>query len=225
MGTTVGSTQAKRRHQSKDDQHTLRDSVCTMRGRDDLEAEDLTALVERALGRDQRAWAVLVRRVERVVWKAVNLVTPIAEVQKDAFASTMCRLAEHLSEIREPEKLPGWLAVTATREAIALSRRESHHIAVPLAAGEPAYTGPDHSPEVTVEQRATVSLVRRALAQMDDTCRLLLTVLFQEDPMPYADVAALFGRPVGWIGPTRGRCLEKFRSLPEVAEHLEARPA
>jgi hypothetical protein len=70
-----------------------------------------------------------------------------------------------------------------------------------------------------------VSLVRRALAKMDDTCRLLLTVLFQEDPMPYADVAALFGRPVGWIGPTRGRCLEKFRSLPEVAEHLEARPA
>jgi DNA-directed RNA polymerase specialized sigma24 family protein len=57
-----------------------------------------------------------VGRLERVVWKSVNMMTYDHEVRDDAFAATWLRLAERLESIREPEKLSGWLATTACNE-------------------------------------------------------------------------------------------------------------
>jgi DNA-directed RNA polymerase specialized sigma24 family protein len=40
----------------------------------------------------------------------------------------------------------------------------------------------------------------------------MLTMLFWEEPTPpYDEVAERLGMPLGSLGPTRGRCLEKLR--------------
>jgi RNA polymerase sigma factor (sigma-70 family) len=202
---------------------TLRSTVCTVRGRD-LSNATLTTLVERALQRDETAWSALVDRVQRVVWKSVNLVTSNADIRKEAFASTMLRLAEHLGKVREPEKLPGWLAVTATREAIAVSQSERRRSEVPVMEDRRAGTRREEQPDAQVEQRDAVLVVRRALARLEPTCRELLTILFIMDPpMPYEDIAEHMERPVGWIGPTRQRCLQKLRLDPTVGALQGAR--
>jgi DNA-directed RNA polymerase specialized sigma24 family protein len=47
---------------------------------------------------------------------------------------------------------------------------------------------------------------------MDPRCRELLAMLFWETPSPsYDEAAARLGMPIGSLGPTRGRCLEKLR--------------
>jgi hypothetical protein len=40
--------------------------------------------------------------------------------------------------------------------------------------------------------------------------------------VPYAQISAELGIPVGSIGPTRRRCLEKLRSHPAIAALIDA---
>jgi len=56
--------------------------------------------------------------------------------------------------------------------------------------------------------------VRRALDRLDERCRALLLLLFEEEVTPsYDEVAIRLGMAIGSIGPTRGRCIAKLRQL------------
>ena len=64
-----------------------------------------------------------------------------------------------------------------------------------------------------VEGAERAALVGHAVERMDGRCRELLKLLFWETPSPpYDEVAARIGMPIGSLGPTRGRCLEKLRA-------------
>ena len=92
-------------------------------GRQFSAEQSLTGLVAGAIDGHADAWAALVARLERVVWKSVNMMTFDHEARDDAFAATWLRLAERLDTIREPEKLPGWLATTACNEVRQILRQ------------------------------------------------------------------------------------------------------
>src|ERR1700733_5835646 len=51
----------------------------------------------------------------------------------------------------------------------------------------------------------------RALAELSPQCSQLLRVLMASPPPSYIEVAAALGMPVGSIGPTRARCLQRLR--------------
>jgi len=42
-------------------------------------------------------------------------------------------------------------------------------------------------------------------------------MLISDPPVPYAEISARLGIPVGSIGPTRRRCLDKLRRDPAIA--------
>lgn len=185
-------------------------------------------LVAAALDGRQAAWDELVRRLERVVWKAVNMMTPDADVRDDAFAATWLRLAERLETVREPDKLPGWLTTTATNEVRQiLRRRDRGEVSLTATWQAGSDDGPgdladrlvgddgEHStPIVRAESNAEI---RRAFTRLDDACREVITVLVLADPpVPYDEASEILGRPIGSLGPTRGRCLEKLRKLLEL---------
>lgn len=192
------------------------------------DADDgLVSLVAGALDGRQDAWDALVDRLHRVVWKAVNMMTTDPDVRDDAFAATWLRLAERLDTIREPEKLPGWLATTATNEVRQIIRRRGPGEFSLNASWRPGVDDPavdlgdrlvgddgDHTAAlVRAEQRAEV---RTAFSRLDEGCREIITVLVLADPPPpYGEASEILGRPVGSLGPTRSRCLEKLRRLLE----------
>ena len=66
-------------------------------------------------------------------------------------------------------------------------------------------------PEASLEHWQRVMRVRRALEALDAPCRRLLLVLFGSESPGYAEASNLLDMPVGSIGPTRARCLEKLR--------------
>lgn len=189
----------------------------------------LADLVKRSLAGDSVAWQALVRRLERVVWKAVNMMTIDDEVRKDAFAATWLRLVERLNTIREPEKLPGWLTTTATNEVRQILRHRSRQqVSLDWSApGDPfagllAFAGAsegDHERElVRSESRRAV---RRAFSALDEECREILTVLVLADPpMSYQQASEQLNRPVGALGPSRRRCLDKLRSSATMQEWI-----
>ena len=44
----------------------------------------------------------------------------------------------------------------------------------------------------------------------------------RDPPVPYAEISARLGIPVGSIGPTRRRCLDKLRRYPAIAALIDA---
>lgn len=187
--------------------------------------QPLDTLVAGALDGHAAAWDALVHRLQRVVWKAVNMLTTDPMVRDDAFAATWLRLAERLDTIREPEKLPGWLTTTARNEVRQIVRRRdrqhrslteswgSSTNAADLAESLPG-DEPDLDAAVLADEQSAV--VRAAFHRLDDGCRELITVLVLTDPpLPYDEASAVLGRPVGSLGPSRRRCLDKMRALLE----------
>jgi DNA-directed RNA polymerase specialized sigma24 family protein len=55
------------------------------------------------------------------------------------------------------------------------------------------------------------ALVRDCLDKLPERCQKLLRIVAAGPRPNYTDVASTLGMPVGSIGPTRGRCLDKLR--------------
>ena len=61
-----------------------------------------------------------------------------------------------------------------------------------------------------------------AFAQLPPNGQQLISLLIADPPLPYADISARLGIPVGSIGPNRSRYLDKMRRHPAVAALINA---
>jgi RNA polymerase sigma factor (sigma-70 family) len=183
----------------------------------------VTGLVTRATTGDQQAWDALVERYAPLVWAICRRYRLSAADAADAGQSVWLRLVEHLGNLRDPAALPGWLATTTQREC-ARVLRAAHH---PQAATLVPDTGDiaDHQapiPEqelLAAERHATL---REAFTHLPPRGQQLLTLLTCDPPMPYTQISATLGIPVGSIGPLRSRYLHKLRSHPALAALINA---
>lgn len=184
----------------------------------------LDELVAGALDGEHAAWDALVERLQRVVWKAVNMMTTDREIRDDAFAATWLRLAERLDTIREPEKLPGWLTTTATNEVRQIVRqRGRQHLSLTQSWASPSSSVGDlletltdddgeHANALMIDEQRRE--VRAAFARLDEACREIVTVLVLADPpISYDEASDRLERPIGSLGPARRRCLDKMMKL------------
>jgi RNA polymerase sigma factor (sigma-70 family) len=188
--------------------------------------QPLEVLVAGAIDGHAAAWNALVERLHRVVWKSVNMMTFDHDVRDDAFAATWLRLAERLGTIREPAKLPGWLATTACNEVrqILRGRARTESADAPVGSGSASLydslAGDDgeHARHLVLDDSRRT--VRSAFERLDPTCREIITVLVLADPpLPYDEASELLGRPIGSLGPSRRRCLDKMKQLLEPDDH------
>jgi RNA polymerase sigma factor (sigma-70 family) len=132
------------------------------------------------------------------------------------------RLLEHLSDLREPAALPGWIATTAHREClrmIRLSRRDAP--LNPLAGDRGQEDRHSELVEEEVIRHERYAAARTALTQLPPRCRLLLTMLLHDPPVPYSEISEALDMRVGSIGPNRARCLDRLRRCPAFAQLLE----
>jgi RNA polymerase sigma factor (sigma-70 family) len=182
----------------------------------------LTRLVAEAIDGDRGAWDALVSELQNVTWRTIMAVGLNEHDAKDAFAATFFKLFEHLGDIRDPERLPGWMATTARREAYAIIRSRKRMSPHDLMGHEPptdSNAGVDEHLLDGELRRAAVEAFRR-LAPRE---RELLAFLMTDPPPSYAEVSEQLGMPIGSIGPTRQRCLEKLRKTPEILQFIESR--
>jgi len=171
---------------------------------------DVSALAQAAADGDASAWDQLVERYSGLVWSVVRAHRLTGADAADAAQTTWLRLVEHLGDIRAPEALGAWLATTARRESLRLLRVGSRQVPtedIDLPDdGEPAAL----DARLLAEERDAA--LWSAFATLDERCQTLLRILVA-DPMPsYEEVGAALGLPIGSIGPTRGRCLERLRA-------------
>ena len=60
--------------------------------------------------------------------------------------------------------------------------------------------------------------VRAAFALLRERCQALLRLLSMDEPPSYEEISAALDMPIGAIGPTRIRCLERLRRQPALAQ-------
>ena len=67
---------------------------------------------------------------------------------------------------------------------------------------------------LTAERHAAL---REAFAALPPSGQQLIALLLEDPPAPYAQISARLGIPIGSIGPTRRRWLDKLRRHPDIA--------
>ncbi len=179
-----------------------------------LDPELDARLVERCLAGDARAWDALVRRHERLVYAIGRSYRLTDEDMGDVFQEVFAALVRSLGRLRDARTLVRWLSVTSERIARATALRRRREDA--LSDGDPAGLDAlsDSGPEVGVEleQLEAQAMVRLALGALSERCRKLLEALYFEDPTPaYNELSQRLGVPIGSLGPTRARCMDKLR--------------
>jgi RNA polymerase sigma factor (sigma-70 family) len=128
---------------------------------------------------------------------------------KDVSQTVWLKLIENIDRIKDPERLPGWLATTCRREALKVARARDRDI-----PSEFEFDVEDESPtfdEMLVDDEENRQVVK-AFATLDALCKQLLRLMLVEPALSYEEISEVTGRPIGSLGPTRARCLDKLKS-------------
>jgi RNA polymerase sigma factor (sigma-70 family) len=183
---------------------------------------DLERMLHAAAHGDSAAWAAIVERFSslvRSIGRRHRLAAPDVD---DVAQTTWLRLFEHVARVREPNALGGWLATTARHESLRVLARSVRDVPceLELPDTEPA----EHSePESHgAEWRSTIA---GAIARLPARQRALMTMLLEEPAPSYAHISATLGMPIGSIGPTRARCMERLSRDPALARLRSELPA
>jgi RNA polymerase sigma factor (sigma-70 family) len=174
-------------------------------------AGDLGSLLAASIAGERRAFEVLVERHKNLVWSIIRVHGIRGSDAEDIFQLVFLRLFERQESIRDPSRLPGWLATTTRRECYDLTRQRRRvtpsTLVDDLLDGEQTV---DFDIRLVRDERQRA--VAEAFAALPDRCRDLLRVLAVDPPLGYDEVTAILGIARGSIGPTRQRCLEKLRA-------------
>lgn len=173
-------------------------------------------LIQACLRGDERAWEALLERYERLIYSIPRRYGMSEHEAAEVFQNVCITLLEQLERLRHYEKLGAWLVTTTRRECWRQWRQSK--ASDPATQDDPFTppTAPEASPEEVVAEYEEHMRVRRALERLAEGCRKLLWHLYYDPAQPsYADIARRLNLPLGSIGPTRARCLEKLRLVLE----------
>jgi RNA polymerase sigma factor (sigma-70 family) len=167
-------------------------------------------LVVAAAAGDRDAWERLVDEYANLVWAVVRSCGLYGAEASDVSQTVWLRFVEHIGRLREPERAGAWLATTARHECFRVLRRSGRQLAMSEVPEVPA---PDLTEAlidtiVAADDRGTVL---EALDRLPARCQELLRLMATEPPLTYDEIAETLGVRRGWIGPTRGRCIERLR--------------
>ncbi len=157
----------------------------------------------------------LVRRLSPMLWQVARASRLDADTATEVVQLTWIGLTRHGEQLREPRAVVRWLVVSCRREAVRASRR--HERVVPQ---QPEVldlrADPGYDPEQTALLRERDRALWQAVARLDERCRRLVRVVAFADRPDYAGLARELRMPIGSLGPTRRRCLDKVRAaLPQ----------
>ena len=180
-------------------------------------------LVDRAKGGDSEAWDELVERYAPLLWSVCRKHRLSRADADDVAQSVWLRLVDQLDRLRDSAALPGWLATTARRECLrVLYTAHGPHAAMYARDVE---TLPDERAGLAEQGLLAAerqAALREAFAQLPPNGQQLISLLIADPPLPYADISAKLGIPVGSIGPNRSRYLSKMRRHPAIAALINA---
>ncbi len=176
-------------------------------------SDDLERLFSRCRNGDSEAWQGLVERFKSLVYSIPRRYGLNAEDCADVFQTTFQRLYQNMDRIDSAHGIPRWLAQTASREALQRKRTQKYTTDESISDLEELLASDDRTAEAEMMAAEESEVLRRSVGRLPSRCRDLITMLYLDGDIPYLEVAERMKMPVGSIGPTRARCLEKLRRM------------
>jgi RNA polymerase sigma factor (sigma-70 family) len=188
------------------------------------EESDAGQLVRASLEGSEAAWNEIVRRYSPVVAAVTRRYRLAVEDAQDVSQTVWLKLVEHLTDLLEPEALPGWLAVTTRRECSRHARQRHKDLpADPYADPGAAAWLPDTAGLDAGLLRAELrQALNDGLVQLPTRDQRLLRLWSNDPPASYNEISQRLGVPIGSIGPTLRRSLEKLRRTTAMRSYLAA---
>jgi RNA polymerase sigma factor (sigma-70 family) len=185
-------------------------------------------LVVGARNGDKQAWDALVERYAPLIWSICRRHRLGGADADDVGQSVWLRLVDQLDKVRDPAALPGWIATTTRRECVRVFRAaHGPHAAIYALDAEKIADQRAGTAEQELLAAERHAALRQAFTQLPPDSQQLIALLVADPPVPYAEISAKLGIPVGSIGPNRSRCLDKMRRNPAIAAliNAESRPS
>lgn len=178
-------------------------------------------LVERCLNGDGRAWALVVNRYEALVFTVARRSGLRADEAEDVMQDVFYILMNNLCALRDSTRIGGWLATTTRHEAWRRIRRRPHVMQSDLEPsaweqmlGDGGGSAESLSPESVMARMQDRALIEEALQRLTPDCKRLLQALFStNEPLSYQVISDTLEMPIGSIGPTRKRCLDRLAKV------------
>ena len=171
---------------------------------------DLPELVAAAVSGNRAAWNRLVERFAPLITSVIRRFRLTESDADDVRQNTWLRLVEHLEGIREPRALPGWIVTTTRNEALRVlsARRRVEPVDPQVDDRLDPINDEDLATNLLLTERRQA--VRAGLAELRSEHRELL-LLVSDPEISYRQISRRLGMPIGSIGPTRARCLQKLK--------------
>ncbi len=160
---------------------------------------------------DGAAWKKLVHQYQSLVYTVALKVGLSMADAGDCFQQTWLALYQHRKKIKDPERIAGWLATTARREAIRLSRRNRRHVEM---EDETRQADSAALPDEELELLERQALLENGMARLDTRCRRLIELMFlAPEDWSYDQIAARLEIAPNSLGPIRQRCLGRLKKI------------
>ena len=157
---------------------------------------------------DESAWRSTVGRFEGLVRATARAVLRSDADVDEAVQRTWVLLLGNAVRIKDPRCLPGWLATTARREALAVLRSQQR--AVPREDVGDHIAPDDRELDADLISLELRRELHRAVDRLPGSQRTVVRALLRE-PTSYDTLSRELGIPRGSLGPLRGRAVRALR--------------
>lgn len=174
-------------------------------------------LVDRLRAGEESAWREFMRSHGRLILAAARRAGLGTTDLEEAFQVACVEAYKSIGSLRDPSRLASWTYSIAFRWARKIRERQN-------PAGSPGAIADgsvvdvlpsgDPSPEDIAVRIDQAGRLHAGLAKLGFRCRRLIEALYLQAPRPsYQEIGRRLKLPIGSIGPTRARCLEKLRKV------------
>ena len=184
------------------------------------DASEVSRLVRASASGSETAWNELVRRYSPLVMAVTRTYQLTADDAKDVSQTVWLRLVENLANLREPDALPGWLATTTQRECIRQLRQGRRVQPVDPHTDSALQLCETVDPDTDILRAELHQAMRDGLAALPARDQALLKLRAADPPKSYEEISQIMGMPIGSIGPTLRRSLDRLRETTAMRAYL-----
>ena len=184
------------------------------------DASEVSRLVRASASGSETAWNELVRRYSPLVMAVTRTYQLTADDAKDVSQTVWLRLVENLANLREPDALPGWLATTTQRECIRQLRQGRRVLPVDPHTDGALQRCEAVDPDTDILRAELHQAMRDGLAALPARDQALLKLRAADPPKSYEEISQIMGMPIGSIGPTLRRSLDRLRDTSAMRAYL-----
>jgi RNA polymerase sigma factor (sigma-70 family) len=158
---------------------------------------------------DEAAWRETVRRYESLLRSRARAVLRTDSDVDEAVQRTWVLLLRNADRIADPARLPGWLATTARREALALVRQQQRE----TPSEDPGDAAPAEDGDLAHDLLAAElrTALDRAIDTLPESQRVIVRAMLR-GAQSYDELSRELGVPRGSLGPLRGRAVKALRA-------------